>query len=150
MWVRAYACVCYITNCYIPHLYVENKVPLGFFKMCINCVDFICFMPRPHPLQGKRSLVNLDTILGPGKGIWAFQWDCSFSTVIWHANHRNAICHYLLYKFESAAHAMQHCWPIRSKVCFSTAVAACADWASQTKKTVQIHQTPFPSQRVRD
>ena len=23
-------CVCYRTSCYIPRLYVENKVPLGF------------------------------------------------------------------------------------------------------------------------
>ena len=29
----------------------------------------ISLVPRPHPLRGKRGLVNLDTILGPGKGI---------------------------------------------------------------------------------
>ena len=25
-----------------------------------------CLVPRPHPLQGKRGLVNNDAILGPG------------------------------------------------------------------------------------
>ena len=42
----------------------------------------------------------------------------------------------------------QQYWPIRSKVCFNTTVAARVHWAGQTKKTVQLHQTPFPLQRV--
>ena len=70
-------------------------------------IALISLVPRPHPLvlRGKRGLVNLDIILGPGKGIWALQWDCSFSAVIWPANHRNAKRHCLLYKFESSARA---------------------------------------------
>ena len=61
-------------------------------------------VPRPHPQGGKGGLVNMDTILGPGKGIWAFQSDCSFSTVIWLTNRRH--------------HCLLHCWiaslPLRS------------------------------------
>ena len=35
-------------------------------------------------------------------------------------------------------------WPVyRSKVCFTTAVSACAHQAGQIKETVQIYQTPF-------
>ena len=48
----------------------------------------------------------------------------------------------------SAPMRLQRYWPIRSKVCFSTAASAHTHWASQTKETFQIHQTPFPSQRV--
>ena len=37
------------------------------------CGERSSLVPRPHPLalalRGKRGLVNLDTILGPGKGI---------------------------------------------------------------------------------
>ena len=44
--------------------------------------------------------------LGPGKGIWEFQCDCSFSVVIRLADCRNVTRHYLQYKFELArAHA---------------------------------------------
>ena len=45
MCVRSYVCVSvyYRTSCYIPHLYVENKVPLGFLWCFqdIHCVAFI-------------------------------------------------------------------------------------------------------------
>ena len=36
-------CVCYHTSCYIPRLYVENKVPLDFLWrfQYMNWVDFI-------------------------------------------------------------------------------------------------------------
>ena len=100
-------------------------------------------VPRPHPQGGKRGLVNLDTILGPGKGIWVLQWDCSFSVVIWLTNHRNTKCHCLLYEFESSAHAQPRPGSIRSKVYFTTSVSASAHWAAQTKETVQIHRTPL-------
>ena len=103
-------------------------------------------MPRSHPQGGKRGLVNLDTILGQGKGIWAVQWDCSFSTVIWLANHRNEKCIYLLYKFELSARAHP---ALLTKVYFITAVSVHAHRTSQTKETVEIYQTSFPSMRVR-
>ena len=47
-------------------------------------------VPRPHPLRGKRILVYMDIILGPGKGIWAFQSDRS-SVKVMHVTiyHRN-------------------------------------------------------------
>ena len=36
-------CVCVSVTCYIPHLYVENKVPLGFSWRFqdMHCVDFV-------------------------------------------------------------------------------------------------------------
>ena len=34
-----------------------------------NRVSATSLVPRPHPQGGKRGLVNMDTILGPGKGI---------------------------------------------------------------------------------
>ena len=36
-------CVCYRASCYIPVLYVENKIPLGFssYIQYMHCVDFI-------------------------------------------------------------------------------------------------------------
>ena len=39
----------------------------------------VSLVPRPHPQCGprKRVWVNNDTILGPGKGIWTFQSECS-------------------------------------------------------------------------
>ena len=35
--------VCYRASCYIPRLYVENKVPLGFLWhfQDMHCVDFV-------------------------------------------------------------------------------------------------------------
>ena len=45
---------------------------------------------------------------------------------------------------ELSASARSRGWPIRSEVCFSTAVSARAHRAGQTKEMVQIHQTPFP------
>ena len=63
----------------------------------------------------------MDTILGPGKGIWGFQSNCSFSTVIWLANHRH---HCLLYKLNHCLAPAQPCWPIRSEICISAAVGA--------------------------
>ena len=42
-----------------------SRVVLFFFISLQGC----SLVPRPHPLRGKRGLVNLDTILGPGKGI---------------------------------------------------------------------------------
>ena len=38
----------------------------------------------------------------------------------------------------------QHYWPIRSKVCFSTTVAARAHWAGQTKKQSKFTRPLFP------
>ena len=36
-------CVCYHASCYIPGLFVANKVPLGFLRHCqgMHCVDFV-------------------------------------------------------------------------------------------------------------
>ena len=70
--------------------------------------------PDPTLCEGKRGLVNLDTILGPGKGIWVLQWDCSFSAVIWFANHRNAKCHCCyIRKSESSARTHAALQPVK-------------------------------------
>jgi hypothetical protein len=89
---------------------------MGRIYVSFKCRKFPTLVPRPHPQRMEKGLVNLDTILGPGKGIWALQWDCSFSVVIWLANRRNAKRYCQLYKFESSAHARSRPWPIRSKV----------------------------------
>ena len=36
-------CVCYRASCYIPRLYVENRVPLGFlcYSPRMYCVDLV-------------------------------------------------------------------------------------------------------------
>ena len=41
--VSVCVCVCYHTSCYIPHLYIDIKVPLGFLWRFqdTHCVDFI-------------------------------------------------------------------------------------------------------------
>ena len=42
--------VCYQANCYIPSLYIENKVPLGFLwhfqHMHCACADGFCFVQK--------------------------------------------------------------------------------------------------------
>ena len=99
-------------------------------------------VPRSHPQGGKRGLVNMDTIiLGPGKGIWAFQSNCSFSTVIWLANRRNVTA--LLLNCRPAP--AQPCWPIRSEICFSTGVSPRVLRASQIEETVRKSPDPFSS-----
>ena len=60
--------------------------------------------------------------------------------VIWLAN---ALCHCLLCKFESLVRVQPCPWLIRSNVCFTIAVSACAHQPGQIKETVQIYQTPF-------
>jgi hypothetical protein len=49
---------------------------------------------------------------------------------------------------ELSTRAWSRPWPIRSKVCFSTAVLACTHEAGHTKEMVQIQETPFPCSRV--
>ena len=99
-------------------------------------------VPRSHPREWKKGSGEFGH--GPGKEIWALQWDCSFSVVIWLTNRRNAKRRCLLYKFESSARTQPCPWPIRYKVCFVTAVSAHTHRVGQTKETIQIHQTPFP------
>jgi hypothetical protein len=119
----------------LPHLRTDCYVMYSNYST-------VCLVSCPDPpSRREKGLVNLDTILGPGKAIWALQWDCSFSVVMWLANRRNAKRHCQLYKFESSAHARSRPWPIRSKVCFSTAVSARAHRAGQTKECVRINQT---------
>ena len=36
-------CVCYQANVYIPRLYVESRVPLGFL-CCSQCMYFVDFV----------------------------------------------------------------------------------------------------------
>ena len=79
---------------------------------------------------------DMATVFGPGKGMWAFQSDCSFSTVIWLTNCR-------MYKLNRCPAPVQPCWPTRSEICISIAVLAHTLRAGQTKETVQIHQTLF-------
>ena len=90
---------------------------------------------------------SLHTLKGSGEyghnpwareGIWAIQSDFRFSTIICFTNHRH---HCLLYKLNCWLAPTQPCWPIRSEICFSTAVSVCMLRASQTKVTVQILQT---------
>ena len=67
-------CVCYHTNCYIPRLYVENKVPLGFSWRFqdMHCVEFventlfkssgnICWPPLPSSLLDELSMDKIDS-----------------------------------------------------------------------------------------
>ena len=62
-------CVCYHASYYIPHLYVENKVPLSFLCHFLHmyCVDFIknalfrsscniCWPPLPSLLLDRLSM----------------------------------------------------------------------------------------------
>ena len=67
-------CVCYHTSCYIPHLRVENKVPLGFlwWFQDNHCVAFvenalfrssgnICWPPLPSSLLDKFLIDKRDS-----------------------------------------------------------------------------------------
>ena len=66
--------VCYHASCYIPRLYVENKVPLAFLWhfQRMYCVDFvenalfktsgnICWSPLPSTLLDELSMVKRDS-----------------------------------------------------------------------------------------
>ena len=102
----------------IIRLHIEISVESNFKHILIWTV--IVSRPDPTLCKGK-DLVNLDTILGPGKGIWTFQ---CFIAVIWLANHRNAMCHHLLCKFKSSARA--HAALLTNQtICFSITFSAC-------------------------
>ena len=66
--------VCYWASCYIPRLYVESWVPLGFLccSQHMHCVDFIenalfkssgeiCWSPLPSSLLDELSMDKRDS-----------------------------------------------------------------------------------------
>ena len=67
-------CVCYRASCYIPRLYIESRVPLGFLccSQHMYCVDFvedalfkssseICWSTLPSSLHNKLSMDKRDS-----------------------------------------------------------------------------------------
>ena len=67
-------CVCYRASCYIPGLYVESRVPLGFLNCSqrVYCVDFVettlfkssgetCWSPLPSLLLEELSMDKRDS-----------------------------------------------------------------------------------------
>ena len=126
----------FLVSCHIQC--IQQKM---FFRQ-----SFLLSMPLSDlTLEEGKGLVNLDTMLGPGKGIWALQWDCSFSRVIWLTYCRNEEHHCLLYKFQSSAHAQPRPWPIRSEVCFTTTVSARTHQAMQPNQGNSPNSPdPFP------
>ena len=78
-------------------------------------------------------MANVDTTLGLGKEIWAFQGGYSFSAFYYSVSLSAGMeqCHCLVYKFESPAGVRSAL--LTNQICFSTTVSVHTHGASQTK-----------------
>ena len=125
----------------------------NFQDVCWHCrqhtyeYGWECKPPPNHyqlnfQLYGWYSLVKgiWTQSLGQGKNL-NVPTNCRFSTIKWLECNSSIACYI---KLNLRPAPTQPCWPIRSMICFSTAVSARALGAGQSKETVQIHQTPFP------
>ena len=106
-------------------------------------------MPRPHPLQEKRGMVNLDCFLCLAGSVGMHQHCCTETNLgsNWSVKLIRRVPTIQIYIAGNGA----FCIPAVGGSYDCTKAAISLEYSNSfpwPKDCVQIHQTPFPSQRV--